>query len=257
MLRARAAPRRAGHAARELPQLLLPAPALAVHRPAAREGHLMAVERGLRAGRARRRRGRHRVPRRRAAPGSRSARRRSRRAGSTTTRDRELFEEITELPEYYPTRAETEILATPRRRVRRADRAGPGGGRVRLGQHRQDAAPAARDRACRLRADRHLGRFPARSRRRRWRPSFPVCRSIRSRPISRSRSRLPDAGARTCPSSASFPARPSATWCRATRGRPAALDARDAGRGRAAADRDGPDQGRGDAASRPMTMPRA
>ena len=96
--------------ARELPQLLLPAPALAVHRPAAGQGRLRW--RPAKAGAGRARRGRRR-PRRSAptcSPGWRSRRRRCRRAGSTTRRGSALFEAITRLPEYYPTRAETAIL---------------------------------------------------------------------------------------------------------------------------------------------------
>ena len=65
-----------------------------------------------------------------------------------------LFEQITELPEYYPTRAEREILTTalgrdPRRRRLSRD---PGRARLRLGG--EDAPPAERD--ARLRQPRHL-----------------------------------------------------------------------------------------------------
>ena len=52
---------------------------------------------------------------------------------------------------------------------------------------------------------------------RRWRPSFPACRSI---PVEADFMRavaLPAAGARSCRSSASSPARRSATWSRAPR----------------------------------------
>ena len=70
-----------GPCARQLPQLLLPPPALAVHRRAAGQGPLMLkpeIEDG--AGQPRR----PAIPRRCAAPGSNAARARSRRAGSTT-----------------------------------------------------------------------------------------------------------------------------------------------------------------------------
>ena len=46
-----------------------------------------------------------------------------RRSGSTTTRGSELFDEITRLPEYYPTRREREILAARGRHHRRRRRA--------------------------------------------------------------------------------------------------------------------------------------
>ena len=42
-----------------------------------------------------------------------------------------LFERITELPEYYPTRCEMSILRTQASRDRRADSAGRGAGRIR------------------------------------------------------------------------------------------------------------------------------
>ena len=63
------------------------------------------------------------------APGGRdppgpaaTTRRGSRPSGSTTRPGSNLFDEITRLPEYYPTEAERSILPGPRRRDRRADR---------------------------------------------------------------------------------------------------------------------------------------
>ena len=69
-------------------------------------------------------------------------------------RGSQLFEQITELHEYYPTRAEREILARALGRDRRRrGRAGhPGRARLRLG--REDAPPAERD--ARRRLPRHL-----------------------------------------------------------------------------------------------------
>ena len=59
-------------------------------------------------------------------------------------RGSELFEQICELPEYYPTRTERSILERPRRRDRRRDRRGRAG-RARLGRGREGADPARRD----------------------------------------------------------------------------------------------------------------
>ena len=86
---------------------------------------------------------------RRRRPRPHATRRTSRRSGSTTTAGSELFDEITRLPEYYPTRRERAILdaraaeiarVTRRRHARRA----------RLGHVGED--PAAARRAARRRA---------------------------------------------------------------------------------------------------------
>ena len=59
----------------------------------------------------------------------------------------ELFERITELPEYYPTRCEIGILTERARRHRRADARGRGAGRVRQRLQHQDADRAATKRS--------------------------------------------------------------------------------------------------------------
>ena len=59
-------------------------------------------------------------------------------------RGSELFERICELPEYYPTRTEREILSTARRRDRRRDRRRRAR-RARIGRGREGANPARRD----------------------------------------------------------------------------------------------------------------
>ena len=56
----------------------------------------------------------------------------------------ELFEAITRLPEYYPTRAELEILDRHAGRDGRGDRPGRGAHRVRRGLRAQGAGAAAR-----------------------------------------------------------------------------------------------------------------
>ena len=56
----------------------------------------------------------------------------------------ELFDRITELPEYYPTRAERAILEERAADDRRRDRRG-GAGRARLRHGREDARAARRD----------------------------------------------------------------------------------------------------------------
>ncbi len=58
-------------------------------------------------------------------------------------RGSDLFEQITRLPEYYPTRTELAILDQLRPRDRRRAPAGRGPGRVRQRLHRQGAPPAA------------------------------------------------------------------------------------------------------------------
>ena len=201
--------------ARELPQFLLPPPALAIHRPASGEGRLRWRPGRAGARRARRGRGRHGVSRRcargvaqpqKAVP----ARWLYDEAGSA------LFEAITRLPEYYPTRAETEILTERCGEFREPDRAGPGGGRIRLGQLGQDrrCCSAASSRrptsrstsraiSCAAAAAGLAGKFPDL-------PIHPVEADFMSRCACPS-------GGRTCPSSASFPARRSATWSRAPR----------------------------------------
>ena len=60
-------------------------------------------------------------------------------------RGSELFEQITELPEYYPTRAERAILDAARGRDRRGGRRRRHPDRARLGLGGEDALPARRD----------------------------------------------------------------------------------------------------------------
>ena len=78
----------------------------------------------------------------------RDARSRSRRSGSTTTVGSELFDEITRLPEYYPTRTERAILVAHAPRRRRAH-AGRHARRAGLGHVGEDPHPARRVRATR------------------------------------------------------------------------------------------------------------
>ena len=69
-------------------------------------------------------------------------------------RGSQLFERITELPEYYPTRAEREILVRALGRDRRRGGGARDPGRARLRLRREDAPPAERD--ARRRLPRHL-----------------------------------------------------------------------------------------------------
>ncbi len=97
------------------------------------------------AGGTRAHRRRWRPPRFRAELTRRSVsgrRRRCRRNGSMTPRARDLFEDITRLPEYYPTRQEAALLQTHGARAGRAVRRRRRPGRVRLGGQREDPHPA-------------------------------------------------------------------------------------------------------------------
>ena len=109
----------------------------------------------------------------------RTSRRRTRRdpaRGLTATRKRiapkyfydergsQLFDAITELPEYYLTRTEIAIMRDARRRDGRPGRPAAEPDRVRQRHQRQDPYPArATARTGRLRAGRHLARSPARN----------------------------------------------------------------------------------------------
>ena len=129
----------------------------------------------------------------------------------------ELFERITELPEYYPTRTEIAHSARPCRRHRRAHSAGRGADRVRQRRQHQDAHPARRREGSRgLRAGRHFGRLPGAP----GRGAAP--RASRHRDASgggRLHEAVRAAGRRAtaCRASASFPARRSATSSRTRR----------------------------------------
>ena len=84
-----------------------------------------------------------------------------------------LFDEITRLPDYYPTRVETAILERPCARRCSTAPARSRAGRVRLRLQPQDRNPArARDRPRRLCADRHLRRARWRRRARVFRAAF-------------------------------------------------------------------------------------
>ena len=85
----------------------------------------------------------------------------------------ELFEQITVLPEYYPTRTELSILRERGGEITRIDPEGRGAGRVRRGRHHQGAAVAGALRVRRLCAGRYFRRFPARPRPRDLRRDFP------------------------------------------------------------------------------------
>ena len=73
-----------------------------------------------------------------------------------------LFEAITELPEYYPTRTEAAIFARHGAEMARAHRRGRHAGRPRRRQLRQGRPAVRPAAAAALRRGRHLGRFPAR-----------------------------------------------------------------------------------------------
>ena len=73
-----------------------------------------------------------------------------------------LFEAITELPEYYPTRTEAAIFAAPRRRDGRGRRLRHGADRSRRRQLRQGGQPVPPPRADALCRRRYLGGVPAR-----------------------------------------------------------------------------------------------
>ena len=127
-------------------------------------------------------------------------------------RGSELFEEITRLPEYYPTRTETAILE-----AHAAEMAEGGAGRrrargVRLGLQPQDGDPAAAAAAARrLRLHRCFGERACRGAARRLASRFPT---LDVRPIVGDFSRavtLPGRSCRSGPRPASSPARPSAT----------------------------------------------
>ena len=84
-----------------------------------------------------------------------------------------LFEKITQVEEYYPTRAETEILTA--RGAEFAKLIGPGRAVVEFGSGRSGKPPMSRSIS---RATSCAKAPPG------WRRNFPACRSIRSRPIS-------------------------------------------------------------------------
>ena len=73
-----------------------------------------------------------------------------------------LFEAITELPEYYPTRTEAAIFATHGAEMAREIGAGATLDRSRRGQLREGGAPVPVAGAESLCRGRHLGRLPAR-----------------------------------------------------------------------------------------------
>ena len=108
-------------------------------------------------------------------------------------RGSELFEEITRLPEYYPTRTDTAPARAPQRRGRGDHGHRRRGGRVRLGLLGQDPDPAPRGEAlppmCRSTSAAISCGIPPR----RCRRSSRTCRSTRSRPTSCSSIALPAA----------------------------------------------------------------
>ena len=153
--------------------------------------------------RVRRRRARRTCARRRAASPA---------ASSTMRAARELFEEITKLDEYYPTRTETALLEAHGEEIAALAGDGPRAGRVRLGLEPQDEpACSARSRRCRayipidiaaesLQEAADVAVRPASG------PHHP-CRSIADFTATRDAAA---ACARRKPGSASSPARPSA-----------------------------------------------
>ena len=127
-------------------------------------------------------------------------------------RGSELFEEITRLPEYYPTRTETAILRDACRRDGRRRARRRRAGRVRLRLEPEDRAPArAAAAARRLRSHRRVATARSRTQARGWQRAFP---SLDVRPIVGDFSRSCRSAGRSCRHGtrpASFPARPSAT----------------------------------------------
>ena len=237
--------------ARQLPQFLLPAPALAVHRRAAGEGSLDAEARG---------RGRRAQPGRPAV-----SRRRARRAGAAAARDPgALVLRPARLGAVRGDHRSARILSDPHRdrdpgRASAAEvaarvRAGPGGGGVRLGLVDQDAASCcARSRPSAYVPIDISGEF-LRAVRAALAAAFPDLPVL---PVEADFMRPMPSAARRSParrSSASFPGSTIGNMVPRDGGRPAARDARVAGRGRDAADRHGPDQGRRQCWSPPMTM---
>ena len=152
------------------------------------------------------------IPRRRAGRAGRAPARDSRRAGSTTGAARSCSRRSPTCPNIIRPAPRPRILDAHRRRAG-ARVVRPGRAVVEFGSGSSTKTPLllARGRARGLCADRHFGRFPAR------------VRARAGRAISRARGRLPLEAdftrplplaareSRRCPSSASFPARRSAT----------------------------------------------
>ena len=164
-------------------------------------------------------------------------------------RGSELFEAITDLPEYYPTRTETALLQGQGRRDRGAGRAGPRGGRIRIGLVDQDADPARR----RSRPSAYVpidisGDF-LRESSKALAAAFPDLPVLPLEADFLQPLHLPAAIARL-PKLGFFPGSTIGNMIPCLVGRPAPRDARLARRRRDAVDRDGPDQGRGRARTR-------
>ena len=164
------------------------------------------------------------------------------RAGSMTAAGSELFDAITELPEYYPTRTETALLQAAHARGRRRSRHRRGGGRVR----RRLARP--RPRSCSRRSRQRpmsrstfQRRLSARQRGALERRFPGLAGPCRSRPISPGRSRCRPRS--TASRARLFPGLDHRQFRAAQRDRPAAPFPRHARHRRAAADRHGPGQG--------------
>ena len=162
----------------------------------------------------------------------------------------DLFEQITRLPEYYPTRTELEILERNARRDVGLYSARRRAGRVRHRLDQEGAHPARRRAADRrLCAGRYLGGI---SRAGGGRACGATCRGsrcFRSRPTSRATSICRRRSARARASDSS-PARPSAISSRRTRRNFCARPARILGQRRDHDRRRRPHQGRGRAQRR-------
>ena len=169
-------------------------------------------------------------------------------------RGSELFEEITRLPEYYPTRTETALLERYQRRDRRRARQRRGGGRVRLGLLGQDADPAPRDQARRPMSRSTSAAISCANPRAALQAEFP---GLPVYPVEADFTRPLELPARDRGAAQArlLPRLDDRQFRRPKRRRSAARDEGDARRGLAAADRHGPDQGRRHPASAPMTMP--
>ena len=133
-------------------------------------------------------------------------------------RGADLFDQITELDVYYPTRTEIAIMRCSRARDGVAHRATRAPRRARQREQHQDAHPSRPARRPRsLRAGRHLARLPRSRSARLWRATTLASRSCRSVRTTLGRSichRARDPRAPPC----TFLARPSATSNRPKRG---------------------------------------
>ena len=112
----------------------------------------------------------------------------------------ELFEQITVLPEYYPTRTELGILRSRGERDRRHHSEGRGTGGIRRRRHHQGPPAAGAMRFQRLRPGRYFRRFPQRAGQR-LAPGFPRSRRLSGRRRLHRAVRAAGRNCRACPRS--------------------------------------------------------